>query len=541
MKKLYSILLTVAMIFSLAIPTMAVYEPTATNDAIFTVLSDLPNSMVTAPIVTSDVIADSTQINQQITEKGGVPGQLNVLLNDKCVKFPDAVPEIVNGRTMVPIRAIMESLGAEVKDLGNRNISIKRGDVTMQLQIGGDKLTTTGKDGKAVVTTMDSKPYIKADRTYVPVRFLSEACGFDVFWDNDYRTAVVIDQKSIVADMDQDFTIINKLLKAQLAVTPSKMEGNTQFTAKVDVLKPSKTTYSIPGTIKTYTSGTSTMRMDMSIDGSNLLPLIDQLVKDASKDLDQNAPELKMIQDLKPLVKDFKCSLLVTEEGGYYFYMPLMNYFLKAEGSMPTVNDKTWIKMMDMPDMKELMNNPSMGSVLYSSLMSSMDMMEGAMSSFYTYDMLRASGKSCVAMLGDKTFTQKGLTYQWDLKLDQLLKDMWADTGASQADLDEMNAEMSKIIKNATFSMTFGLDASYTMKGDFKFMTDDTGTQAIEINLNSTGDMKKSSTSLLVKATDMFNFGLEGSSTYKIPTTLPDMTLPADSNVFDLMHALTGV
>ena len=45
------------------------------------------------------------------TALGGVPGQIGVMVNGEYVKFPDAVPEVTGGRTMVPVRAIVEALG----------------------------------------------------------------------------------------------------------------------------------------------------------------------------------------------------------------------------------------------------------------------------------------------------------------------------------------------------------------------------------------------------------------------------------------------
>ena len=37
-------------------------------------------------------------------------GQVNVLLGDRCIAFTDAVPEVKNGRTMVPLRAALEAM-----------------------------------------------------------------------------------------------------------------------------------------------------------------------------------------------------------------------------------------------------------------------------------------------------------------------------------------------------------------------------------------------------------------------------------------------
>ena len=63
-------------------------------------------------LVSADPKAAATvskeQREQNIKALGGVAGQVNVLLGDRCIAFTDAVPEVKNGRTMVPLRAALE-------------------------------------------------------------------------------------------------------------------------------------------------------------------------------------------------------------------------------------------------------------------------------------------------------------------------------------------------------------------------------------------------------------------------------------------------
>lgn len=49
----------------------------------------------------------------------------------------------------------------------------------------------------------------------VPVRFVSEAWGTTVLWDDDHRTVVLADTAGLIAEMDQNFTVFNKILQAQ--------------------------------------------------------------------------------------------------------------------------------------------------------------------------------------------------------------------------------------------------------------------------------------------------------------------------------------
>lgn len=148
--------------------------------------------------------------------------QLSVQLNGAYVHFADAQPEKVNGRVMVPFRAIAEVLGAEVTyDAGA--ITAKKGGETLSFALGGKQLTVTDSAGKTVKTVqLDTAPYKKGGRTYVPVRFFAEAFGLTVQWDQDMQTAVLYDRAALVSDIDSKFTVLNKWIKAQPSTENAK-------------------------------------------------------------------------------------------------------------------------------------------------------------------------------------------------------------------------------------------------------------------------------------------------------------------------------
>ena len=148
--------------------------------------------------------------------------QLTVQLNGDMIKFPDARPEKVNGRVMVPFRAIAEALGAEV-GYNAGAITAKKDGETLSLTLGSKQLTVTDSTGKVVKTTsIDTAPYKKGGRTYVPVRFFAEAFGLTVQWDGYYQTAVLYDREALVNDIDSKFTVLNKWIKAQPSTENAK-------------------------------------------------------------------------------------------------------------------------------------------------------------------------------------------------------------------------------------------------------------------------------------------------------------------------------
>ena len=91
----------------------------------------------------------------------------------------DAAPEIVDGRTFVPIRFIAETFGSTVTWLPEtKGVTIVLGDTTIGLQIGNATAVING-----TIIALDAAPYIKNSRTMVPLRVITESFGGNVAWD----------------------------------------------------------------------------------------------------------------------------------------------------------------------------------------------------------------------------------------------------------------------------------------------------------------------------------------------------------------------
>lgn len=112
---------------------------------------------------------------------------ISVVVDGAPLEF-DVPPVIVNDRTMVPMRAIFESLGATVAwDGENRRVEAIFGDgAHILLTIDS---TTAYKNNEAF--TLDAAPFIENGRTMVPVRFIGEASGALVGWLAESRTVKV--------------------------------------------------------------------------------------------------------------------------------------------------------------------------------------------------------------------------------------------------------------------------------------------------------------------------------------------------------------
>ncbi len=101
----------------------------------------------------------------------------------------DAAPLVREGRTLVPLRAIFEWLGADVEyDAASRQIQAAKGARIVRLAIDSERASA---DGAPV--GLEVPPTIVSGRTYVPLRFVTEALGAEVDWDAETRTVTVTD------------------------------------------------------------------------------------------------------------------------------------------------------------------------------------------------------------------------------------------------------------------------------------------------------------------------------------------------------------
>ena len=134
---------------------------------------------------------------------------IKVILDGNELDFTDengnkVEPQIINDRTMVPMRKIFEALGAEVRwNPTQRAILATKDGITIGLQIDSNIATIDYPDGQNVIT-LDAAPVIVNDRTLVPVRFIAESLNKNVDWDSDTRTVIISD-----ADADAEYYVVN--------------------------------------------------------------------------------------------------------------------------------------------------------------------------------------------------------------------------------------------------------------------------------------------------------------------------------------------
>ncbi len=109
--------------------------------------------------------------------------EIKVVLEGTEIEF-DQPPVIISDRTMVPVRAIYEALGAEVSwDGATRTASGTKTGITVSFTIDEAKVVINYNE-----VEIDAPAVIVNDRTLVPVRALAEGFGVTVDWDAATRT-----------------------------------------------------------------------------------------------------------------------------------------------------------------------------------------------------------------------------------------------------------------------------------------------------------------------------------------------------------------
>lgn len=121
---------------------------------------------------------------------------LRVELNGERIIFPDAQPYVdKNNRVQVPVRFVSEALGAKVGWTSKtKTVSIQLEETSVNLVIDKKTYTVTGASKQ-----MDTAALRKSNRTFVPLRFVSEALGANVKWDSQNFTVSITTGDGVTA------------------------------------------------------------------------------------------------------------------------------------------------------------------------------------------------------------------------------------------------------------------------------------------------------------------------------------------------------
>lgn len=124
--------------------------------------------------------------SQQASQNSSSGNAIKLTLDGAEIKT-DVAPVIIDGRTLVPVRAIFEALGATVGwDEATRTVTANKSDITIKLVLDNKIATVNGQS-----QTLDVPAQSIDGRTMVPARFVADNLNYNVNWDNATKTVAL--------------------------------------------------------------------------------------------------------------------------------------------------------------------------------------------------------------------------------------------------------------------------------------------------------------------------------------------------------------
>jgi len=134
------------------------------------------------------VYAPLTSQAEEFFSAKGIPvvPVVKVEVNGEEVKT-DVPPILLEGRVLIPARAMFEALGAQISwEENTRTVTAMTSEKNVAMQIDNTQMSVNG-----LTTELDVAPRILINRTLVPARAISESLGATVEWDEERQTVVV--------------------------------------------------------------------------------------------------------------------------------------------------------------------------------------------------------------------------------------------------------------------------------------------------------------------------------------------------------------
>lgn len=129
---------------------------------------------------------------QWMSAAGRADGRIAIEVDGETLRM-DVAPEVRNQRTMVPLRAVAEALGADVEWIPeSEQILLKRAGTRVVMTLNStDALVNEEK------AEMDVAPYATEGRTMLPARYVAEFLGQRVEWNGRKQLVIIEEEKSV--------------------------------------------------------------------------------------------------------------------------------------------------------------------------------------------------------------------------------------------------------------------------------------------------------------------------------------------------------
>ncbi len=524
MKKLLAVLLSVVMTMCLTVPAFAAPAPEAGSLGIIGG-ADGPTAIITSgPISPEDFKWDGyldpadwvNQLDQRAQayrdelkkSLGGVPGQIGVMVNGEYVQFPDAVPEIKDGCAMVPIRALADVLGGQVAyGEEEKEQLVKAADKTyLSFSVGNPQVIVEYPSGSGELVSLSCAPYIKNDRAYVPVRFMGEILGYEVGWDADYQTAILLDRDALAAEIDKDFTILNKVQAARSLTVENGKTLREDLKASATV-----TAFDTLNGNKTYQADLTgkTLLNSQAASGSYSLTLSDNIIDLLLKQMELDGEDTKIVRNALEGLEDIQ--LIMTQEGKLWFHAAALDVIGEEEN--------LWYGTDMGAEFGKLLLSAT-GDTTVGTVLAAM----AGTGSVEEWSAMEQAVQMMAALYGDDKFTTSGGTSTLTLGLKDLV-DLFADYGL---DLDDVKDAFKK------YSITMKVDSKGGVSVKCVVETNaQSGVPAVKLTADCTQSGGKADLTMSLHIANIGELTLTMSSTQQTGAEKPMSEPPKGANVVD--------
>lgn len=420
MKRLFKILILTICIMIVSVPVFASNADVLTSDYGFGLYD---------PTIANGIDTDAIQVQ----------------LNGEFIDFTDengqrVEPQIINNRTMVPMRKIFEAFGANVEWINEtRSIKATTDALEIGLQIGNDKATLKNSSGDETEITLDSVPTVVNGRTLVPVRFIAESLDKKVDWDNENRTVVVIDPTIVRKKIEERASNLFEYLTTTTEnITSSestiKISGKVDYQDKDD--RSNNTSLNITGNADIKTNE-DLISIDLTLVATGK-----GLLKDKIKEVGLNKLNLELVIDLKNFVA--------------YANLP--------EELVGKINANKWIKY----EMPEESIQSLKETLALKGNKSGIEAIESAIIpetlNVSSYDLIDTTSDMICAMFSNDYFTVSGRRtkkYEYDVTLEDILPILGKTEEIDDSYSFRIKSSVSVsdgIAKESSFNITFGVE-----------------------------------------------------------------------------------
>lgn len=118
---------------------------------------------------------------------------IKVFINGRFVEFNESTgyPFVINGSTMIPLRAVSEAFGAKVTwNEYSKTASVSKYDLSVDVTVDSKEMKVKDlNDNSISIENVTKEAMVKDGRTYIPLRSLFECFGLSVRWDNQKQIA----------------------------------------------------------------------------------------------------------------------------------------------------------------------------------------------------------------------------------------------------------------------------------------------------------------------------------------------------------------